>query len=52
MMSFMDDLELTRSQLNTTTKSSTNKINQLQDALEERKSALNALRFVYWLIIS
>ena len=40
----MDDLELTKSQLDATAKASSNKINHLQDTLEERKAALNALR--------
>ena len=45
MLEFMDDLELTRTQLDASTKASTSKINHLQDALEERKAALNALRY-------
>ena len=45
MISFMDDLELTRSQLASTTKSTSDKIEHLQEALEERKAALNALRW-------
>ena len=44
MIIFMDDLELAKSQLDTTNKSSSVKIGQLQVALEERKAALNALR--------
>nr|CAB3263520.1 leucine-rich repeat-containing protein 45-like [Phallusia mammillata] len=44
MINFMDDIEMTRSQLDATNKDSANKISHLQQALEERKAALNALR--------
>jgi len=37
-------MELTRSQLDATNEASSRKISRLQVALEERKSALNALR--------
>ena len=46
MVSFMDDIELTRSQLDATTRNSSKKINQLQETLEERKAGMNALRYL------